>query len=357
MSPNPWMNEHALIREVWMYNLVEEMEAIRTLVDRYPYVAMDTEFPGVVAKPLGTFKSPADYQYQLLKCNVDLLKIIQLGLTFSNEKGQLPATACTWQFNFKFSLTADMYAQDSIELLTKSGIDFKRHEEIGIDVHTFGELLISSGLVLNEEIRWISFHSAYDFGYLLKVLTCIPLPEDESDFFDLLHIYFPCIYDIKYLMKGCKSLKGGLQDVANDLSVERIGPQHQAGSDSMLTLFTFFKMRQVYFEDNIDDGKYLGHLYGLGMTYGPNTLAYLQQQVYEQGYSSSSSDTIYYGDVTATSAPVANGLGFSSPHGKIQGSPTPYSTMTTSSSPYGHITVSSNLGGSHSQSSPNPNKT
>lgn len=51
-----------------------------------------------------------------------------------------------------------MYAQNSIELLTKSGIDFKKHQDYGIDVEEFGELLISSGLVLTDEIKWISFH-------------------------------------------------------------------------------------------------------------------------------------------------------------------------------------------------------
>ncbi|KAI8852705.1 ribonuclease H-like domain-containing protein [Chytridium lagenaria] len=208
--------------------------------------------PRVVARPIGNFRTSADYHYQTLRCNVDLLKIIQLGLTFADENGNSPPNACTWQFNFKFNLTDDMYAQDSIDLLTKSGIDFKKHEEHGIDVEHFGELLTSSGFVLVDEVKWISFHSGYDFGYLLKVLTCQALPAEESEFFDLLKIYFPAIY-IKYLMKSCKNLKGGLQDVADDLQISRIGPQHQAGSDSLLTCKTFFKMRQTFFDDKIED--------------------------------------------------------------------------------------------------------
>ena len=56
----------------------------------------------------------------------------------------------------------DMYAQDSIDLLTKSGIDFKKHDEFGIDVEHFGELLISSGFVLLDEVKWISFHRYMD---------------------------------------------------------------------------------------------------------------------------------------------------------------------------------------------------
>lgn len=51
-----------------------------------------------------------------------------------------------------------MYAQDSIDLLQKSGLDFKKHEDYGIDVEHFGELLMSSGLVLMDEVKWISFH-------------------------------------------------------------------------------------------------------------------------------------------------------------------------------------------------------
>ncbi|KAJ2961564.1 hypothetical protein NQZ79_g3150 [Umbelopsis isabellina] len=264
------MPEAKFIREVWAENLEEEMVHLRDLVEDYPYLAMDTEFPGVVARPIGTFRTSSDYHYQTLRCNVDLLKIIQLGVTFADENGNLPENACTWQFNFRFNLgysilddlipvaapSCIICAKDSI--LDFAGTTyFQKHKDYGIDVEHFGELLISSGFVLLDDVKWISFHSGYDFGYLLKVLTCAPMPADESQFFELLRTYFPCIYDIKYLMKSCKNLKGGLQDIADDLQVTRIGPQHQAGSDSLLTSSTFFKMRQMFFEDEIDDNKYL----------------------------------------------------------------------------------------------------
>jgi len=264
-------NEECGIREVWSHNMEEEFKSICQIIQRFPFVAMDTEFPGVVARPIGEFKSTADYQYQLLRCNVDLLKIIQLGLTFLDEKGNIPeAGPSTWQFNFKFNLTEDMYAEDSVDLLQNSGIQFEKHEQEGIDPNHFAEIMLVSGLVLREPVKWLSFHSGYDFGYLLNLLTNQNLPKTESEFFELLKLYFPNVYDVKYLMKSCKNLKGGLQEVANELEVLRIGPQHQAGSDSLLTGQTFFKMKEMFFEDDIDDSKYCGHLYGLGTNFVVN---------------------------------------------------------------------------------------
>ena len=43
---------------------------------------------------------------------------------------------------------------------------------------------------------------------------------------------------------------------------------HTAGSDSLLTSSTFFKLRSVFFDGRIDDAKYRGVLYGLGPTGG-----------------------------------------------------------------------------------------
>ncbi|TYH66848.1 probable CCR4-associated factor 1 homolog 6 isoform X2 [Gossypium hirsutum] len=176
------------IREVWNDNLEEEFALIREIVDDYPYIAMDTEFPGIVLRPVGNFKSSYDYHYQTLKDNVDMLKLIQLGLTFSDEKGNLPTCGtdkyCIWQFNFcEFNVDEDVFANDSIELLRQSGIDFKKNNEKGIDA---------------------------------------------------------------------MSLHGGLNKLAELLEVERVGICHQAGSDSLLTSCTFRKLKENFFSGTLE---------------------------------------------------------------------------------------------------------
>ena len=250
-------SDSLIIREVWADNLEEEFALIRDIVDDYPYIAMDTEYPGIVI--------PGEmFNYYTIKSNVDILKLIQLGLTFSDKDGNLPRCGtdkdCIWQFNFReFNLDKDEHNQQSIELLQESGIDFKENNEKGIDSQLFGELLMSSGIVLNEDVHWLTFSSAYDFGYLLKLLTGKQLPPTPSGFFNLINIFFPTMYDMKHLMKFCKSLHGGLNKLAESLGVRRIGVCHQAGSDSMLTSSVFMKLRERFLNGSID--KHAGVLY------------------------------------------------------------------------------------------------
>lgn len=274
MSILPLKSDSIQIREVWEENLDEEFALIRGVVDDYPYIAMDTEFPGIVLRPVGNFNNSNDYHYQTLKDNVDMLKLIQLGLSFSDEEGNLPTCGTDkyfiWQFNFReFNVNEDVFANDSIELLRQSDIDFKKNSEKGVNANRFGELLMSSGIVLNDSVHWVTFHSGYDFGYLLKLLTCQNLPETQTGFFALINIYFPVVYDIKHLMKFCNSLHGGLNKLAELLGVERFGVCHQAGSDSLLTSCTFRKLKENFFSGSLE--KYAGVLYGLGVENGQNT--------------------------------------------------------------------------------------
>jgi CCR4-NOT transcription complex subunit 7/8 len=75
--------------------------------------------------------------------------------------------------------------------------------------------------------------SGYDFGYLLKILTCQPVPNSEAEFFELLNIYFPNIFDIKYLMRFCDNLHGGLNKLAEMLEVRSF---LNAGACSLKTI-------------------------------------------------------------------------------------------------------------------------
>ncbi|KAF8376595.1 hypothetical protein PRIPAC_83024, partial [Pristionchus pacificus] len=80
----------------------------RSLIKDYPYVAMDTELP----KPLGQFKSKEDFNYQQVSCNVNMLKLIQVGFALVSDKGELPPSGDVWQLNFMFSLGEDMFSQE-----------------------------------------------------------------------------------------------------------------------------------------------------------------------------------------------------------------------------------------------------
>ena len=57
------------------------------------------------------------------------------------------------------------------------------------------------------------------------------------------------------MLKSCKNLEGGLANIAEALSIKRIGISHQAGSDAILTGQTFFRMREAFFEQGKDSSQ------------------------------------------------------------------------------------------------------
>ncbi len=124
-----------------------------------------------------------------------------------------------------------------MNLLKRSGFDFNAHRTRGIPHRIFAEHFITSGLCLNPQINWITFHGSVDFGYLLKsLLGGFNLPVDEKSFFEAMRAYFINFYDVKEIRRDFVHLnQGGLAKLAKDLDVERIGTVHQAGSDSLIT--------------------------------------------------------------------------------------------------------------------------
>lgn len=264
----------------------------------------DTQVPGAIARPMGSFNGKADYHYQCVRCNVDLMKIIQLGITLFNEEGETPPSLQgesemngrrngsrglqeplphTWQFNFKFSTDNDMYSEGGMDSLKQAGVNFANHERDGVDPFEFGALLISSGLVCDEDVKWISFHGGYDFAYTTKLLRRLPLPDDEAEFEKDMKKFFPSIIDVKYLMKYAISSnttnildpqvadvlmkfheKPLLDTLSECFKIKRQGPPNQAGSESLLTGKVFFRIRDRIFNGEIGE-EHLGQVWGLNL--------------------------------------------------------------------------------------------
>ena len=256
-------NDQSGIIEVYSDNFIQEIKNISSLLEEYNYIGMDTEFPGTVYY-INNYTT--DFYYKTMKLNIDSLKLIQLGITLTNSKGEYPKNYPyhTWQFNLEFDISKDKYSQNSLNLLINSGIDFNKLKKKGISHKVFSEYLIISGLILNPEIYWISFHGSYDFGYLLHLLTNSPLPENENNFTNELNIYFPNHYDIKILVQDNEKLQGGLNKLAQYLNIIREGKIHQAGSDSLVTTDVFFKLLKNGNVDNVKLENYKNILFGLG---------------------------------------------------------------------------------------------
>jgi hypothetical protein len=250
------------IVEVWEDNFEEEMEKISELLRDYNFVAMDTEFPGIC------IQGEAYTGYNLIRSNVDALKLIQVGISLSNESGVSPSVS-TWQFNLKFDLKVDQSSPESIDMLKEAGINFDELAEKGIEPLHFADVVFSSGLLLNEDVKWITFHGAFDFAYLIKVVSNTALPTNQDKFNTTLKLYFPSVYDIKIIMKEVNELRSGsLSKLARDLELKRIGTMHQAGSDSELTLRCFFKLKEYYFKNGIQE-KLCNKVFGLNLDYPP----------------------------------------------------------------------------------------
>ena len=250
------------IIDVYQENFIREIKRIGKYLKQYSYIGMDTEFPGVVY-PCPT-NSP-DFYYQYIKANVDKLNLIQLGITLTNSKGERPPNTSTWQFNLKFDKDKENHSTESISLLENCGINFNRTKNEGIPYDLFGEYLTVSGMVLNENLTWISFNGLSDFAYLLKALTGDNLPNTSEKFLELLKTYFPNAYDIKYLINENEVYKGGLNKIAKELNIERHGEVHQAGSDSLVTSQVFLKLieNNSINKNDLNFGKNV--LFGIGI--------------------------------------------------------------------------------------------
>ncbi|KAG7027009.1 putative CCR4-associated factor 1-like 1, partial [Cucurbita argyrosperma subsp. argyrosperma] len=251
--------DNPLIREVWAYNLDHEIIRLDRCLVSYSVMSIDTEFPGCIKRtPWGTIDEElyADFRF-----NVNQTKVIQLGVTVSDELGNIGGT---WEFNFSdFDPEIDAHNPASICFLKQNGLDFGKLKKDGIKVRKFAIRFLYT-LRKHAIYRWITFHGLYDIGYLMLAMGVVKsLPETLGEFEWIVARRVGTVRDLKHMARFCEGLEGGnlgLEKLGQLLDQKRFGLKHHAGSDSLMTALLHEKMLQRYdFHAEICDG----FLYGL----------------------------------------------------------------------------------------------
>lgn len=250
---------HFFIREVWKNNLHSEFATIRNLASQYNYISMSTEFVGTIARPIGNFRSKTDYHYQTMRSNVDFLNPIQIGISLCDANGAKPDHGpSTWQFNFNFDESKEMMSAESFELLQRSGINFESHALHGVDPFEFAQLLTDSGLLMDSNTTWVTYHAAYDFGFLVHILMNNSMPNNREEFEWWVHKFLPNFYDLNLICKVIQDYKQqqqpaavsqqqqfSLASLAEELGIPKFPLFTTTGGQALLTLLGFFQLSKL----------------------------------------------------------------------------------------------------------------
>jgi len=225
-----------MFHEVWENNFEEEFEGLLNAVNSAggseAIVAMDMEFPGFPCND-PQFSPPAVH-HQALRCNVDQLWPVQLGVAIMSTTGQQYGV---WTFNLRFDPDVDAHTDESLTFLRNAGLDLPRHRREGIAALTLGCKLAHSNLLglHGHAPSWLTFSGSYDWAYLLKLVTLgQPLPVVTSAYEKALSVHCPKRHELRDFLSS-----GSLEALGRRHGVKRHGHAHTAGSDALLTAELF----------------------------------------------------------------------------------------------------------------------
>ncbi|CAE6075066.1 unnamed protein product [Arabidopsis arenosa] len=206
-------------REIWSWNRNKEMSLIEDCLRNYRFIAIDTEFPGSLRQT--SQHATDDERYNDMSFSVDRTKLIQLGLTLFDINGRIGGIGIKGFFSEMFWI-----------------------------------------LKKTRNITWVTFHGYYDIAYLLKCFTGEALPFTSERFSKAVARILGSVYDLKVMAGRYEGLSSrfGLESLAHELGLNRVGTAHHAGSDSELTARVFAKMTKIC--NNVQESE--GYVYGLG---------------------------------------------------------------------------------------------
>eukprot|EP00439_Symbiodinium_sp_Y106_P001054 s6257_g1.t1 len=147
--------------------------------ETYSCVAIEALVPGVIASPAGPFDSYLQYNYSVMKCNVELHPALCITFAVSDAAGSRPKGVSSWRFNFHLDVHKHFWHEESPCLLVDSASagfrgDFletaftkpqlEQHRAQGIRGEEFAEQLLATCLVLTEDTQYVLFSSENQIG-------------------------------------------------------------------------------------------------------------------------------------------------------------------------------------------------
>nr|CAB3466932.1 unnamed protein product [Digitaria exilis] len=217
------------VQSVWRDNCAEVFQDVVNKL-RQPrrrlYAALDLEFVAEASTDVG------------------------LALAFEHEHRShggplLPVIAL--EINLEFDEDARQYNAASINFLTEQGHRLAEHRNRGVTVKDFLDGLLRHLVSGHDKpITWITSHGDNDLGFLMRLLQERQgrkrgaLPADRATFVRQVRRQFPIFYDLRVLGQLVKKgFSGKFSVLAELLGVQRIGDEHHAGSDALLTMSCF----------------------------------------------------------------------------------------------------------------------
>ena len=114
--------------------------------------------------------------------------------------------------------------------------------------------MIDSGLLLESSVTWITYHAAYDFGFLINILMNDSMPNNREDFEWWVHKFIPNFYDLNLICKVMQDYKQqqqqqqqrqySLASLAEELGIPRYSVFMTTGGESLLTALGFFQLNK-----------------------------------------------------------------------------------------------------------------
>lgn len=247
-----------MVKDVVKSNFYKEFSNIRELSTKYNVISINVESAGTLGRPIGKFKGKRDYVYQTIRVNVDLFNIFKVGISLCDQFGNKPeGIFSTWQLHCEVNPEVEMVPSEFLEFLdAASTIPETSASELkhsGINLRELAVVLTDSGLIMNNNITWISHSGGYDFAYLLRLITDRPLPNNREEFLGDLNIFFPNYYDLDLINQRLNFqifMLSGLKDelflppqhlemLADGLQIPQLPHYKTTGGVSLLILITY----------------------------------------------------------------------------------------------------------------------